>query len=99
MENHKLEIHTHEDYELLEDVEEREEAQENFEDEIEAVYQFLKFKEIDFEQITDNIFSIEINSYKDRNNDAIIAALKTDLEMILEQKDIAFYTLENYANT
>ncbi|MGL5821014.1 MAG: hypothetical protein ACRCYE_05185 [Sarcina sp.] len=98
MENHKLEIHTHEDYELLEDVEEREEAQENFEDEIEAVCQFLKFKEIDFEQITDNIFSIEINSYKDRNNDAIIAALKTDLEMILEQKDIAFFTLENYAN-
>ena len=42
MESFLLSIHSNEDIDLIENLEEREEAQEAFEDEIETVYQYLK---------------------------------------------------------
>ena len=41
MESYILEIHSNEDFDLIENEEEREEMQEAFEDEIEAVYRYL----------------------------------------------------------
>ncbi|MGL5189757.1 MAG: hypothetical protein ACRC7S_08895 [Cetobacterium sp.] len=99
MESYRLEIYSNEDIDLIEDIEEREEAQEAYEDEIEAVYQQLerdKNNSVEFEQITDNVFNITIDTYKDRFNDEIIESIEANIKCILEQKDIAGYSIENY---
>ena len=46
MESYILEIHSNEDFDLIENEEEREEMQEAYEDEIEAVYQYLEENKI-----------------------------------------------------
>ena len=56
MESYILEIHSNEDFDLIENEEEREEMQEAYEDEIEAVYQYLeenKINCVNWEQIDD----------------------------------------------
>ncbi|MGL5751720.1 MAG: hypothetical protein ACRCXT_14395, partial [Paraclostridium sp.] len=88
MESYRLEIYSNEDIDLIEDIEEREEAQEAYEDEIEAVYQQLerdKNNSVEFEQITDNVFNITIDTYKDRFNDEIIESIEANIKCILEQ--------------
>lgn len=86
MESYLLKIYSNEDFDLIEDEEEREEAQETFENEIEAVYQYLKKNNIEFEQIDDTRFSVNCN------NDEIFE----EIEQMLEIEDIAFCTIENY---
>lgn len=100
MESYRLEIYSNEDIDLIEDMEEREEAQEAFEDEIEAVYQQLerdKTNSVEFEQISDNVFNVTIDTYKDRFNDDIIENIEANIKCILEQKDIASISIENYS--
>lgn len=99
MENFLLKIYSNEDIDLIEDVEEREEAQEAFEDEIEAVYQYLKNNKIncvEWEQIDDTRFSITVDTFKDRFNEDVIYGYMGDIEAILEIEDIASATIENY---
>ena len=90
MESYILEIHSNEDFDLIENEEEREEMQEAFEDEIEAVYQYLennKINCVNWEQIDDHRFNIDVDTYKDRFK---------DIEALLQIDDIAFITLENH---
>lgn len=99
MESYILEIHSNEDFDLIENEEEREEMQEAYEDEIEAVYQYLKENKINcvnWEQIDDYRFNIDIDTYKDRFNDDVINAYLGDIEALLQIDDIAFITLENH---
>lgn len=99
MESYILEIHSNEDFDLIENEEEREEMQEAYEDEIEAVYQYLKENKINcvnWEQIDDYRFNIDVDTYKDRFNDDVINAYLEDIEALLQIDDIAFITLENH---
>ena len=99
MESYILEIHSNEDFDLIENEEEREEMQEAFEDEIEAVYRYLennKINCVNWEQIDDYRFNIDIDTYKDRFNDDVINAYLGDIEALLQIDDIAFITLENH---
>ena len=99
MESYILEIHSNEDFDLIENEEEREEMQEAYEDEIEAVYQYLKENKINcvtWEQIDDYRFNIDVDTYKDRFNDDVINAYLGDIEALLQIDDIAFITLENH---
>lgn len=101
MESYILEIHSNEDFDLIENEEEREEMQEAYEDEIEAVYQYLKENKINcvnWEQIDDYRFNIDVDTYKDRFNDDVINAYLGDIEALLQIDDIAFPTIENYMN-
>lgn len=101
MESYILEIHSNEDFDLIENEEEREEMQEAYEDEIEAVYQYLKENKINcvnWEQIDDYRFNIDVDTYKDRFNDDVINAYLGDIEALLQIEDIAFPTIENYMN-
>ena len=101
MESYILEIHSNEDFDLIENEEEREEMQEAYEDEIEAVYQYLeenKINCVNWEQIDDYRFNIDVDTYKDRFNDDIINGYMGDIEALLKIEDIAFPTIENYMN-
>lgn len=101
MESYILEIHSNEDFELIENEEEREEIQEAFDDEIEAVYKYLKENKINcvtWEQIDDTRFNIEVDTYKDRFNDDVINGYMEDIESLLKIEDIAFPIIENYMN-
>ena len=101
MESYILEIHSNEDFDLIENEEEREEMQEAYEDEIEAVYQYLKENKINcvnWEQIDDHRFNIDVDTYKDRFNDDVITGYLRDIEASLKIEDIAFRTIENYMN-
>lgn len=101
MESYILEIHSNEDFDLIENEEEREEMKEAYEDEIEAVYQYLKENKINcvnWEQIDDYRFNIDVDTYKDRFNDDVINAYLGDIEALLQIDDIAFPTIENYMN-
>ena len=95
MESYILEIHSNEDFDLIENEEEREEMQEAYEDEIEAVYQYLKENKINcvtWEQIDDHRFNIDVDTYKDD----VINGYLGDIEALLQIDDIAFITLENH---
>lgn len=99
MESFLLSIHSNDDIDLIEDIEEREEAQEAFEDEIETVYQYLKKNKIncvEWEQIDDTRFSIDVDTYKDRMNDDVINGYIGDIEQLLGINDIAFSTIDRY---
>lgn len=99
MQSYLLKIYSNEDIDLIEDVEEREEAQEAFEDEIEAIYQYLKRNKIncvEWEQIDDTRFSIDVDTYKNRFCDEVINRYMGDIEAMLEIEDIASATIENY---
>ena len=99
MESYILEVCSYEDFDIIENEEEREEMQEAYEDEIEAVYQYLKENKINcvnWEQIDDYRFNIDIDTYKDRFNDDVINAYLGDIEALLQIDDIAFITLENH---
>lgn len=99
MESFLLSIHSNEDIDLIENLEEREEAQEAFEDEIETVYQYLKKNKInciEWEQIDDTRFSIDVDTYKDRMNDDVINGYIGDIEQLLQINDIAFPTIDKY---
>ena len=101
MESYILEIHSNEDFDLIENEEEREEIQEAFDDEIEAVYKYLKENNINcvtWEQIDDTRFNIEVDTYKDRFNDDVINGYMEDIESLLKIEDIAFPIIENYMN-
>jgi hypothetical protein len=101
MESYILEIHSNEDFDLIENEEEREEIQEAFDDEIEAVYKYLKENKINcvtWEQIDDTRFNIEVDTYKDRFNDDVINGYMEDIESLLKIEDIAFPIIENYMN-
>lgn len=89
MESYILEIHSNEDFDLIENEEEREEIQEAFDDEIEAVYKYLKENKINcvtWEQIDDTRFNIEVDTYKDRFNDDVINGYMEDIESLLKMK-------------
>ena len=99
MNSYLLKIGPNEDIELIEDMEEREEAQEAFEDEVEYIYQYLKknkINSVEWEQIDDTRFNIEISTYKDRFNRDIICSYMGDIEQLLSIKDIAYPVIENY---
>lgn len=101
MESYILEVCSYEDFDLIENEEEREEMQEAYEDEIEAVYQYLKENKINcvsWEQIDDYRFNIDVDTYKDRFNDDVINGYIGDIEALLKIEDIAFPTIENYMN-
>lgn len=101
MESYILEIHSNEDFDLIENEEEKEEIQEAFDDEIEAVYKYLKENKINcvtWEQIDDTRFNIEVDTYKDRFNDDVINGYMEDIESLLKIEDIAFPIIENYMN-
>ena len=101
MESYILEIHSNEDFDLIENEEEREEMQEAYEDEIEAVYQYLKENKINcvsWEQIDDYRFNIDVDTYKDRFNDDVINGYIGDIEALLKIEDIACPVIENYMN-
>lgn len=101
MESYILEIHSNEDFDLIENEEEREEMQEAFDDEIEAVYQYLeenKINCVNWEQIDDYRFNIDVDTYKDRFNDDVINGYMEDIESLLKIEDIAFPIIENYMN-
>ena len=99
MESYILEVCSYEDFDIIENEEEREEMQEAFEDEIEAVYRYLennKINWVNWKQIDDHRFNINIDTYKDRFNDDVINAYLGDIEALLQIDDIAFITLENH---
>lgn len=99
MESYLLKVCSYEDFDLIEDEEEREEMQEAYEDEIEAVYRYLENNKINcvtWEQIDDHRFNIDIDTYKDRFNDDVINGYMGDIEALLQIEDIAFITLENH---
>ena len=99
MNSYLLKICPNEDIDLIEDMEEREEAQEAFEDEVEYIYQYLKknkINSVEWEQIDDTRFNIEISTYKDRFNKDIICSYMGDIEQLLSIKDIAYPVIENY---
>ena len=99
MESYILEVCSYEDFDLIENEEEREEMQEAFDDEIEAVYQYLennKINCVNWEQIDDHRFNIDVDTYKDRFNDDVIHGYLGDIEALLQIDDIAFITLENH---
>jgi len=99
MESYLLEIHSNEDIDLIEDMEEREEMQEAFEDEIETIYQYLKKNKIncvEWEQIDDYRFSIDIKKGRGIIADEIINGYMEDIDQLLEINDIAFSVIENY---
>lgn len=99
MESYLLKVCSYEDFDLIEDEEEREEMQEAYEDEIEAVYRYLENNKINcvsWEQIDDYRFNIDIDTYKDRFNDDVINGYMGDIEALLQIEDIAFITLENH---
>lgn len=99
MESYLLKVCSYEDFDLIEDEEEREEMKEAFEDEIEAVYRYLEDNKINcvtWEQIDDHRFNIDIDTYKDRFNDDVINGYMGDIEALLQIDDIAFITLENH---
>ena len=99
MNSYLLKICSNEDIDLIEDLEEREEAQEEFENEVEYVYDYLKknkLNSVEWEQIDDTRFNIEISTYKDRFNRDIISSYMSDIEHLLSIKDIAFPIIENY---
>ena len=99
MESYLLKVCSYEDFDLIEDEEEREEMQEAYEDEIEAVYRYLENNKINcvtWEQIDDHRFNIDIDTYKDRFNDVVINGYMGDIEALLQIEDIAFITLENH---
>ena len=99
MESYILEIHSNEDFDLIENEEEREEMQEAFEDEIEAVYQYLennKINCVNWEHTDAHRFNIDVDTYKDRFNDDVITGYLGDIEALLQIDDIAFITLENH---
>ena len=98
MESYTLKVCSYEDFDLVENEEEREQLQEAFEDEIEAIYKYLesnKLNSVEWEQIDDTRFNIDIDTYKDRFNDDIINSYLGGIEALLEIYDIAFVTLEN----
>lgn len=99
MESYLLKVCSYEDFDIIENEEEREEMQEAFEDEIEAVYRYLennKINCVNWEQIDDYRFNIDVDTYKDRFNDDVINAYLGDIEALLQIDDIAFITLENH---
>lgn len=99
MESYLLKVCSYEDFDLIEDEEEREEMKEAYEDEIEAVYRYLEDNKINcvsWEQIDDYRFNIDIDTYKDRFNDDIINGYMGDIEALLKIEDIAFPIIENY---
>ena len=101
MQSYLLSIHSNEDIDLIEDYEEREEMQEAYEDEIEAVYQYLKANKIncmEWEQIDDYRFSIDIKTDRGILVDEIINGYMGDIEQLLEINDIAFSTIDKYIN-
>ena len=101
MESYLLEIHSCEDLDLIEDYEEREEAQEAYEEEIETVYQYLKTHKIncmEWEQIDDYRFNIDIKTGRGILVDEIINGYMGDIDQLLGINDIAFSVIENYDN-
>ena len=101
MESFLLEIHSCEDLDLIEDYEEREEMQELYYDEIENVYQFLKANKIncmEWEQIDDYRFSIDIKTGRGILVNEIINGYMKDIDQLLEINDIAFSTIDKYIN-
>lgn len=102
--DYKLEICPNEDYELIKDLEEREEAEDKFFDEVEGVYKyivnFIDFYKTDitinFEQITDTIFNIKLSNRTEEKEKHILNLFEEGLKFNLDVDDIAFYTLENY---
>ena len=101
MESFLLEIHSCEDLDLIEDYEEREEMQELYYDEIENVYQYLKSNKIncmEWEQIDDYRFSIDIKTGRGILVNEIINGYMKDIDQLLGINDIAFSVIENYNN-
>lgn len=99
MDNYLLKICSNKDINSIKNEEEREEAQEQFEDEVEYIYQYLKFNQtnsVDWEQIDDTRFKIEISTYKDRFNKDIMCSYMDDIKQLLKIKDIAFPIIENH---
>lgn len=99
MESYCLSIHSTEDFDLIEDEELREEYQDNFYDEIENVYQYLKANKINcmsWQQIDDTRFSIDLDVKRKVWADEIINGYMGDIDTMLEKYDIAFATIENY---
>ncbi|MGL5714360.1 MAG: hypothetical protein ACRCX2_15170 [Paraclostridium sp.] len=98
-----MEINSYDDFDMIADIEELEEAQEQYYDEIEKVWNYLesleKFynekhqEEMFFiDQIDDYRFSITIKLEAER----IIKETKEDIQVILDKNDIAYYICEKY---
>lgn len=99
MDNYLLKICSNKDINSIKNEEEREEAQEQFEDEIENIYYYLKQNEINsvnWTQIDDTRFKIQINTYKDRFNNDIMSSYMQDIKYLLKRKDIAFPIIESH---
>lgn len=99
MDKYLLKICSNKDINSIKDEEEREEAQEQFEDEIENIYYYLKQNEINsvnWTQIDDTRFKIQISTYKDRFNNDIMSSYMQDIKYLLKRKDIAFPIIENH---
>lgn len=99
MDNYLLKICSNKDINSIKDEEEREEAQEQFEDEIESIYYYLKQNELNsvfWTQIDDTRFKIQISTYKDRFNRDIMSSYMDDIRYLLKRKNIAFPIVENY---
>lgn len=99
MDNYLLKICSNKDINSIKDEEEREEAQEQFEDEIESIYYYLKQNELNsvfWTQIDDTRFKIQISTYKDRFNRDIMISYMQDIKQLLKRKNIAFPIVENY---
>lgn len=99
MDNYLLKICSNKDINSIKNEEEREEAQEQFEDEIESIYYYLKQNEINsvnWTQIDDTRFKIQINTYKDRFNNDIMSSYMQDIKYLLKRKDIAFPIIESH---
>ena len=51
---------------------------------------------VEWEQIDDTRFSIDVDTYKDRMNDDVINGYIGDIEQLLGINDIAFSTIDRY---
>ena len=99
MENVYLyEVSSNEDFDLIEDYEEREEVKEQFKDEVEKVQDYLEEVCIDgfsWEKLDDTRFNVTLETFLESTAEETAFNIYSDLTVLLENEDIAFTTYEN----
>lgn len=99
MENVYLyEVSSNEDFDLIENWEEREEAKEQFKDEVDKVQCYFEEVHIEgfsWEKLDDTRFNITLDTFLESTAEDTAFNIFSDLTVLLENEDIAFTTYEN----
>lgn len=98
MEKFILRIHPNKDFKEIKNEKKKDEAIDEFYNEVDFIFKILKNNEINFdkwEQIDDNSFEIKIDTYRDKFNDDIMLECLDNIRANLKIKDIAYPTVDN----